>query len=573
MRPLWPILKKYRVFCVLAPLFKMLEALFDLYVPLIVADIINRGVGTGDTGYILGRCALLVALAAVGLSCAVAAQYFSARTAVGPAGALRRQVYAHIQSLGYPELEGLGVSTLITRMTNDIQQVQNGVNLFLRLFLRSPFIVFGALIMALRINRPVSMVFIGVVAALSVVVFGIMKKTRPMFTQIQKEMDGVNGTVQENLTGVRVVRAFRQEENEKDRAAAAMRALKTAQLKAGRISSLMNPMTYALVNLGLILILYIGAGQADAGLILRGEVVALTNYLSQILVELIKLANLIVQLARAYACAGRVEKILSSRGSMTYPDASAPMPQTDEAIAFERVSFTYPGSRSPALSGLDFTVGKGETLGIIGGTGSGKTSLIQVMCRFYDADEGQVRLFGVPVKDLTREDLRALTAVVPQQARLFRGTVRSNLLWGSPDATDAVMDEALRTAQAADFVYAKTGGLDAVVEQNGENFSGGQRQRLAVARALTRHAPILILDDAASALDYVTEARMRKALRELKDTTVVIISQRVASLRHADRILVLDDGRLVGQGRHEELLGTCPVYREICESQRKEAAR
>ena len=560
-------LKGYRLVSVLAPLFKMLEALFDLFVPLVVADLIDTGIRNQDTGYILSRCGILVALALVGLGCSVVAQYFAAKASVSCASSLRRALFAHIQSLGFSEVDTIGGSTLITRMTSDINQVQNGINMFLRLFLRSPFIVFGAAIMAFSLNRTVATVFLLAIPVLFVIVFGLMAITAPLYRRVQTGLDRVLGATRENLSGVRVVRAFAREQEETARFEAFHHALTKMQLFVGRISALMNPLTYVVVNLAIIAILTLGARQVEGGALLSGDVVALVNYMSQILVELVKLANTVILISRALASLSRVTTVLHTPVSMAYPAETGPE-TADAAVAFDQVGLTYAGAGDESLSGISFTARPGETVGVIGGTGSGKTSLVHLIPRFYDATAGRVTLLGRPIGQWSREDLHRAVAIVLQKAQLFSGTIRSNLLWGNAEAGDATLWAALEAAQAAEFVRQKPLGLDEPVEQGGRNFSGGQRQRLTIARALVGQPQVLILDDSASALDFATDAALRKSLRALPwKPTVFIVSQRTSSLRHADQILVLDDGRLVGHGTHQGLLETCPVYREIYESQ------
>ena len=560
--------KKYHRESIIAPLFKMLEAMFDLLVPLVVANIINTGIAARDTGYILGQCGLLILMALIGLACSFTAQYFAARAAIGTATGLRHQLMAHIQKLSFTELDTIGVSTLITRMTADVNQVQNGVNMFLRLFLRSPFIVIGAMVMAFTVDAGAALIFLIAIPVLSVIVFGVMKLTSPMYKQVQQKLDAVTGATRENLTGVRVVRAFGREEAEAERFAQLNGELNAAQLRVGRIAALMNPLTYVVVNLALIAILCVGADKVNNSTLLSGDVVALVNYMSQILVELVKLANLIVLLTRAVASLGRVASVLDAETSMTYPEKSAQADSPDEAVRFDHVSLTYSGAGDESITDISFRALKGQTIGVIGGTGSGKSTLVNLIPRFYDATKGTVSLMGRPVTDWTHDELRDRIAVVMQRAQLFKGTIRSNLLYGDTAATDEMLWEALETAQAAEFVRQKPGQLDEVVEQGGRNLSGGQKQRLTIARALVSRPDILILDDSASALDYATDAALRRALRHLPETTTTfIVSQRTSSLQHADQILVLDDGELVGCGTHEALMESCEVYREIHESQ------
>lgn len=554
---------------ILAPLFKLLEALFDLLVPLVVAEIINVGINQGDTGVILRCCGLLVLLGVVGLACSITAQWFAAQAAIGYASAMRHDLFRHIQTLDFSQVDVLGGSTLITRLTSDINQVQNGLNMFLRLFMRSPFIVFGSVVLAFTIDWKVALVFVVTVPVLSLIVFGLMRLTSPMYRRNQDQLDSVLRLTRENLTGVRVVRAFGQEQAEETRFRQENQRLTNMQLKVGRLSALMNPMTYAVVNLGVVAVLYVWARQVEGGVLLNGDIYALVNYMSQILVELVKLANTIVLTTKAMACAGRVKSILAVKPQMRFPAQKVSV-QGDEAVSFRHVGLTYAGADGESLRDISFSLRKGQTLGIIGGTGSGKTSVVHLISRFYDAISGQVSLFGRPIGDYPKDQVRGMVGVVMQRAQLFAGTIRSNLLWGSRGAAEQELWDALETAQAADFVRAKPLGLDEPVEQGGRSLSGGQRQRLTIARALVKKPDILILDDSASALDFATDAALRKALRALPgDLTVVIVSQRTSSIQHADQILVLDDGRQVGLGSHETLLDTCPVYREIYESQFK----
>ena len=566
-------LNGYKRECVLAPLFKMLEASFDLFVPLVMADIVNVGIAAHDFHYILMRCGILLLLAIIGLACSLTAQYFSAKASVGYSTALRHALFAHIQTLSFTEMDTLGTSTLITRMTSDLNQVQSGLNLFLRLFLRSPFVVFGAMIMAFTVNVRAALIFVVAIPLLSVVVFGVMVVTRPLYKTVQTRLDRVLGLTRENLTGARVVRAFDKEQTEVNRFEDANALLTKMQLHVGHISALMNPLTYVIINLAIVALLYVGSIEINIGGMASGDVIALVNYMNQILVELVKLANLIVQVSKALACAGRVQAVLDTKPGMEFPaqlTGNVPAEKAGDAVRFDHVSLTYKGAGAPSLSDINFTAKRGQTIGVIGGTGSGKSSLISLIPRFYDATEGSVEIMGRPVRQYPRADLRDKVAVVMQKAQLFGGTIRSNLLWGSQNASDADLWAALETAQAAEFVKAKPLGLDEPVEQGGRNLSGGQKQRLTIARALVGKPDILILDDSASALDYATDAALRKALAALPgDLTVFIVSQRAASLQHADQIIVLDDGRMVGLGRHAELLESCPVYKEIYESQFK----
>ena len=566
-------LSGYKRESILAPLFKMLEATFDLFVPLVMADIVNVGIAAHDFHYILVRCGILLLLAMIGLACSLTAQYFAAKASVGYSTALRHALFAHIQKLSFTEMDTLGTSTLITRMTSDLNQVQSGLNLFLRLFLRSPFVVFGAMIMAFTVNVKAALIFVVAIPLLSVVVFGIMVITRPLYKTVQNRLDRVLGLTRENLTGVRVVRAFDKEQSEIDRFEDANALLTQMQLHVGHISALMNPLTYVIINIAIVAILYVGGLQINVGGMASGDVIALVNYMNQILVELVKLANLIVQVSKALACAGRVQAILDTKPGMEFPKevlGEIPADKSGDAVRFDHVSLTYAGAGAPSLSDISFTAKRGQTIGVIGGTGSGKSSLISLIPRFYDATEGSVEILGRPARNYPREDLRGAVSVVMQKAQLFGGTIRSNLLWGNKNASDDELWAALETAQAAEFVRGKPLGLDEPVEQGGRNLSGGQKQRLTIARALVGKPQILILDDSASALDYATDAALRKALAALPgDLTVFIVSQRAASLQHADQIVVLDDGKMVGLGTHSELLQDCPVYQEIYASQFK----
>ena len=566
-------LNGYKRESVLAPLFKMLEASFDLFVPLVMADIVNVGIAAHDFHYILMRCGILLLLAIIGLACSLTAQYFSAKASVGYSTALRHALFAHIQTLGFTEMDTLGTSTLITRMTSDLNQVQSGLNLFLRLFLRSPFVVFGAMIMAFTVNVRAALIFVVAIPLLSVVVFGVMVVTRPLYKTVQTRLDRVLGLTRENLTGARVVRAFDKEQTEVNRFEDANALLTKMQLHVGHISALMNPLTYVIINLAIVALLYVGSVQINVGGMASGDVIALVNYMNQILVELVKLANLIVQVSKALACAGRVQAVLDTKPGMQFPQevsGEVPAGKQNDAVRFDHVGLTYAGAGAPSLTDISFTAEKGQTIGVIGGTGSGKSSLVSLIPRFYDATEGSVEIFGRPVQNYPREELRGKVSVVMQKAQLFGGTIRSNLLWGNQNASDADLWAALETAQAAEFVHSKPLGLDEPVEQGGRNLSGGQKQRLTIARALVSKPDILILDDSASALDYATDAALRKALAALPGSmTVFIVSQRAASLQHADQILVLDDGHLVGLGTHAELLASCPVYEEIYASQFK----
>lgn len=572
MKSILKYLKDYRKECVLAPLFKMLEASFELLVPLVMAAIIDRGIGLSDRGYILRMCLLLLALAAIGLVSSITAQYFSAKAAVGFATKVRHALFGHLQSLSFSNMDTLGTSTMITRMTSDVNQTQTGVNLTLRLLLRSPFVVFGAMIMAFTIDARCALIFVAVIAALSVVVFGIMAVNIPMMRGVQQALEKVLGATRENLAGVRVIRAFCKEGEQYAEFVEKNRVLTAKQRRAGRVSGLMNPLTYLLINFAIAQLIYSGAVRVDAGVLSSGQVVALYNYMGQILVELVKLANLIVTMNKAAACWRRIDDVLALKPDMTSPEVSAPAIENDEAVRFDDVSLHYKNAGGESLTNIRFTALRGQTVGVIGGTGSGKSSVVSLIPRFYAATAGEVYVDGVNVRDYAEEDLRAKVGFVLQETVLFHGTIRDNLKWGKPDATDAELEEAVRLAQAADVVAAK-GGLDAMIEQNGRNLSGGQRQRLTIARALVRRPEILVLDDSASALDQATDRSLREAIAGLEyHPTVFIVSQRAASVRHADQILVLDDGRQVGLGAHEQLMESCPVYREIYRSQYGEEA-
>ena len=570
MKRVFAYLKPYRWQCVLAPLFKLLEAGFELIVPLVVAAIIDTGIENKDPVYVVKMCGILLLLAAVGFVAAVFAQYFASVAAVGFGAGVRRALFAKIQSLSYRELDSLGTATMMTRLTSDVNQAQTGVNLTLRLLMRSPFVVFGALIMAATIDGKLSLIFAAVIVLLFAVIYLIMFRTVPLYRKSQEKLDRVLGLTRENLTGARVIRAFCREEEERELFDDANNTLTCSQKYVGRISALTTPLTGVLINIATLLLIYTGAIRVDAGSLTQGQVVALVNYMAQILVELVKLANLIVTVTKSVASGKRIGGILAMESSLAMPAVSAAPDADAPAIEMRGVSFTYAGAAAPALSDLNFSLAPGATLGIIGGTGSGKTTLVDLIPRFYDATEGEVRVCGVPVKDYDLDILRSMIGVVPQRALLFAGTIRENLLWGNPGATDEDLIAALRTAQALDVVESKALGLDEPVEAGGKNFSGGQRQRLTIARALVARPNILILDDSASALDYATDARLRHALREdLAGMTVVVVSQRASSVRHADLILVLDDGKVVGMGTHDELRATCPVYEEICASQER----
>lgn len=569
MHKLLRYIKGYEKQALLAPLFKMLEACFELFVPLVVASIIDTGIKNADTVFIWQRCALLVLLAVIGLTCSLTAQYFSAQAALGFGTALRKDLFRHINTLSYSELDGIGTPTLVTRMTSDINQVQNGVNLTLRLLLRSPFIVIGALIMAFTISARLTLLFLAATAIISLIIWLIMRATVPIYHQAQNGLDRVTLLTRENYVGARVVRAFARQADETAAFIETNDHLKSIQVRAGRISALMNPLTYLVVNLTVIALLLLGAREVDTGTLTQGEVIALINYMSQILVNLLRLADLVISVTRALASGMRVNEILNTQTSMADPATrTLPTDSSSDAVCFQNVTFTYRGAGGPSLTDVSFTAHPGETIGVIGGTGSGKTTLIDLVARFYDAQEGTVQLFGHNVKEYGFAQLRELVGIVPQQAMLFTGTIRDNMRWAAPHATDEQIWEALEIAQAADFVRSKPDMLDEPVETAGRNFSGGQRQRLTIARALVPKPKILILDDSASALDFATDAALRKALKDkTKGMTVFIVSQRAASVQRADHILVLDDGLLVGDAPHAELLKNCSVYKEICLSQ------
>ena len=566
LRSLFLNLKKYTLESILGPLFKLLEAMFELFVPLVVADIVDRGIGTGDRSYVVSRFLLLIALGLIGIVCSITAQYFAAKASVGCATALRRSLYAHIQELSFSDLDRIGVPTLITRLTGDLNTVQSGLNLALRLLLRSPFVVFGAMVMAFTIDARAALIFLCAIVILAAVVFGIMLGSVPAYKKVQEELDSLTGATRENLAGARVIRAFGMEEGEREKFASHNDALYRRQLFAGRISALMNPLTFVILNGGIILLLHTSGVRVNEGGLTVGQTVALYNYMTQILVELVKFANLIISISKAVSCMKRVDEVLSTEPAMNFPEKDPEEDPDAPAVEFRNVTLAYSGGE-PALTGLSFSVARGETVGIIGGTGSGKTSLCAMIPRFYDAASGEVLVNGVNVKDYPAKTLRDKIGYVLQRASLFQGTIRSNLLWGG-EADDNALEAAVRSAQASDVVLSKEEGLDSPVEQNGRNFSGGQRQRLTIARALVRRPELLILDDSASALDFATDAALRKELAHLDyKPAALIISQRTSSIRHADKIVVLDDGAVAGIGTHEELLSTCSVYREIYESQ------
>ena len=573
MKRLMMYLKDYKKESILAPLFKLLEAFFELLVPLVMANIIDYGISNRNMGYIGKMGLLLLLLGVVGLASSITAQFFAAKAAVGFSTQLRQALFDHIEDLSFTDIDKAGTSTMITRMTSDVNQVQSGINMTLRLFLRSPIIVFGAMIMAFTIDVKCALIFVVAIPLLSVVVFGIILSTIPMYKKVQSKLDQVLGITRENLTGVRVIRAFHQEAKESDRFRENNEALSAMQIFVGKISACMNPVTYIIVNGAIIALIYTGAVQVNIGNLSQGEVVAIINYMNQILVELVKLANLIVTMTKALACAERVASVFDIGADAAYVgaqdqkladkvDKSAPF------LDFKHVSLTYQGAGAPTLQDMNFTVNRDDTVGIIGGTGSGKTSLVNLIPGFYPATEGEILLEGRDIRTMSDEELRGRIGVVPQKAVLFKGTIRSNLQWGKPDATEEEMWKALELAQASEVVDGKPGKLDATVAQNGKNFSGGQRQRLTIARALVRNPEILILDDSASALDYATDAKLRAAIRTLEDkTTTFIVSQRASTIRHADKIIVLDDGEIAGMGTHDELLKDCTVYQEIYYSQ------
>ena len=566
-------LKDYKKESILAPLFKLLEAFFELLVPLVMANIIDYGISNRNMGYIGKMGLLLLLLGVVGLASSITAQFFAAKAAVGFSTKLRQALFDHIEDLSFTDIDKAGTSTMITRMTSDVNQVQSGINMTLRLFLRSPIIVFGAMIMAFTIDVKCALIFVVAIPLLSIVVFGIILSTIPMYKKVQSRLDQVLGITRENLTGVRVIRAFHQEAKEEERFRENNEALSAMQIFVGKISACMNPVTYVIVNGAIIALIYTGAVQVNIGNLSQGEVVAIINYMNQILVELVKLANLIVTMTKALACAERVASVFDIGADAAYVEAqdqklADKVDKSAPFLDFKHVSLTYQGAGAPTLQDMNFTINRGDTVGIIGGTGSGKTSLVNLIPGFYPATEGEILLEGRDIRTMSDEELRGRIGVVPQKAVLFKGTIRSNLQWGKPDATEVEMWKALELAQASEVVDGKPGKLDATVAQNGKNFSGGQRQRLTIARALVREPEILILDDSASALDYATDAKLRAALRTLEDkTTTFIVSQRASTIRHADKIIVLDDGEIAGVGTHDELLKDCTVYQEIYYSQ------
>lgn len=574
MKSLLKYLKDYKKETILAPLFKMLEASFELFVPLVMAAMIDTGIVNGEKGYIIKMGGILVLLAVVGLSCSVTAQFFSAKAAVGFATKLRYALFSHIQGLSYTELDTMGTSTLITRMTSDVNQLQNGVNLTLRLLLRSPFIVFGAMIMAFTVDVKAAWIFVVTIPLLSIVVFGIMIVSMPLYKKVQAALDRVLGRTRENLVGARVIRAFCKEDEEIDAFTKDNEQLLQIQVFVGKISAAMNPVTYIIVNGALVVLLWTGAIRVDEGIITQGAVVALVNYMSQILVELVKLANLIIQITKALACAKRIEGVFAVENSQQIIEYVESKKDSDDMISFEHVSLTYQGGAEESLTDIDFRVKKGQTIGIIGGTGSGKTSIINLIPRFYDATKGKVLIKGKDVMSYDMTELRNMIGIVPQKAVLFHGTIRENLLWGNENASEQDIEQAIEIAQAKEFLDTKDGRLDFVVAQGGKNLSGGQKQRLTIARALVRKPEILILDDSASALDFATDAKLRKAIRQMADDmTVCIVSQRTSSIQHADQIIVMEDGEVAGIGTHESLLAENEVYQEIYYSQYQKEAQ
>lgn len=593
MKSLLKYLNNYKKESILAPLFKMLEASFELFVPLVMAAVIDKGIEGQDKNYIVSMCFVMILLGLIGFVCSITAQYFAAKAATGFARRLRYEMFSHIQKLSYSKLDTAGTSTLITRMTSDVNQVQNGVNMFLRLFLRSPFIVIGAMVMAFYVDVPAAVVFTVAIPLLSIVVFGIIFANIPLYKKVQNRLDKVLLVTRENLNGIRVIRAFNQEEEEIEGFDEKNNALTKIQLFAGRISALLNPITYVIINLALVVLLYKGAIRVNSGHITQGDVIALISYMSQILVELVKLANLIVTLTKAAACASRIQGVMEipegmedgrgvdgrekkdgSEGRNSETGSHEERAESDESVRFYHVGFTYEGAGGEVLTDMDFSVKKGETVGIIGGTGSGKSTLVQMIPRFYDAGTGGVYVDGKEVREYEPSELRNKVGMVPQKAALFKGTIRENILFGREDATDEMIEEAITVAQAKEFIEAKEKGLLSKVEQGGRNLSGGQKQRLTIARALVRQPEILILDDSCSALDYATDAALRAGIKELSyHPTVFIVSQRTASIQYADKIIVLDDGEIAGMGTHEELLKNCQVYQEIYDSQYKKEGR
>ena len=571
MKKLLVYLRDYKKECIFAPLFKLLEASFELIVPLVMAAIIDHGIAVSDRPYIFKMGGVLVLLALIGLTCSITAQYFAAKAAVGVATKLRHSLFSHIGTLSFSEMDTIGSSTLITRITSDINQVQSGVNMVLRLFLRSPFIVFGAMIMAFTVNVKAALVFVVAIPLLSVVVFSVMLASIPLFKKVQSGLDRVLGHTRENLEGARVIRAFNKEADEAKEFNASNDFLTNMQMVVGRISTLMNPLTYIIINCAILAVIWIGGKEVFGGIITQGEVVALVNYMSQILVELVKLANLIILINKAIACGNRIEEVLETKSTIeNNPNADTKRAVGDDAVTFSHVSMSYASTSEEALTDIDFTAKRGETIGIIGGTGSGKSSVVNLIPRFYDVSKGSVSIDGKDVRDYDLTELRDKIGVVLQKAVLFQGTIAENLRWGKPDATDEELWKAIEVAQATDVVEGKEGKLDYMIEQGGRNLSGGQKQRLTIARAVVKNPDILILDDSASALDFATDARLRAALRNLKgNKTIFIVSQRTSSIQFADKIIVMDDGQVAGIGTHEQLLENCEIYREIYESQFK----
>lgn len=565
MSPVIKMLGKYKKEAVLSPLFKLLEALFELFVPIVVASLIDIGIGNADKGYAVKMFFLLILLAVIGLSFSITAQYFAAKAAVGVGTRLRSVLFKKIQSLSFSELDNIGTSTMITRMTSDVNQVQSGINMFLRLLMRSPFIVFGAMIMAFTIDFQAALVFVCAIPVLAVVVFAIMLISIPLYKKSQSRLDKVTGKTRENLTGARVIRAFCREEREINEFKDLNSQLTAAQKYVGKISALMNPVTFVIINVAIVVLIWVGAIRVEQGVLTQGAVVALYNYMSQILVELIKLANLIITMTKSVACCNRVTAVLETSSTLQHTDNDTI--ETENCIDFVNVALTYQGAGGESLTDINFSIKPGETVGIIGGTGSGKSSLVNLIPHFYDCTRGGVYVDGKNVKSYSTAELREKIGIVLQKAVLFKGTIRDNLLWGNKNATEQQLVQALEIAQAADVVASKKNGLDEVIEQGGKNLSGGQKQRLTIARALVKQPEILILDDSASALDYATDARLRKAIKGLKNTTVIIVSQRTSSIMSADKIIVMDDGKIVGIGTHSQLLDSCSIYQEIYSSQ------
>lgn len=576
MKRLLYYLKDYKFKAVIAPLFKCLEACFELFVPLVVASMIDQGIRQGDNAYILRMAGMLVLLALIGLACSITAQYFAAKVAIHAGTGMRSDLFRKIMSLEYADIDTVGTSTLITRMTSDINQVQTGINMFLRLFMRSPFIVFGAMVMAFTVDGKAALIFVVTIPVLSLIVFSIMLYSMPLYKKVQKQLDKVMLITRENMLGARVVRAFNRQKNEKEDFKRENDLLVSFQIFVGKISALLNPLTYIVVNLAVVALLYVGGGRVDAGDLSQGQVVALVNYMLQILVELIKLADLIILMTKAFACMSRVNAVFeiepdvrNANGAVNVPKGMEGKTDREEPLlVFDHVEFAYAGSKEASLMNVNFAVNAGETVGVIGGTGSGKSTLVNLIGRFYDVTKGEIRFKGVPLPELDMSELRNCIGVVPQKAVLFKGDLRGNMQWGRRDATDEQIYHALQIAQAAEFVEKKQEGLELPIEQNGRNLSGGQRQRLTIARALVREPEVLILDDSASALDFATDAALRRAIREnTENMTVFLVSQRATTVKNADKIVVLDDGRVAGVGTHEQLLETCDVYREICLSQ------